>query len=353
MSQYAIYCGDTASILKTIPSECVHCVITSPPYWGLRDYGVSAQIGLEDTLEEYVEKITEVFNEIKRVLKKNGTVWLNLGDSYAGSGHGYGSEIKGKQKTNRGALFMAQMRPFEIPEGLKVKDLVGIPWRIAFALQANGWYLRSDIIWHKPNPMPESVKDRPTKSHEYLFFLTKTSKYYYDIDAIREPHHWIDHRLNRMEQYRKKVQSATLNSATTSKSNQSVMRQSSGNGNESGRWRGRKKGTGTNRESVNHPLGRNKRTVWTVPTQPFKEAHFATFPEKLVEPCLLAGCPPNGLVLDPFCGSGTTGVVALRHHRNFIGIELNPKYVEMAEKRITETHGLFAVKSAGQKGMFQ
>jgi DNA modification methylase len=315
MKDYTLYCGDALRLLKTIDSECMDCVVTSPPYWGLRDYGVKGQIGLEETPQEYIEKIVQVFSEVKRILKRTGTVWLNLGDSYAGSGHGYGSEIKGKQKTNKGTLFMAQKHPFEVPSGLKAKDLVGIPWRIAFALQAVGYYLRADIIWHKPNVMPESVKDRPTKSHEYIFLLTKSHKYYYDADAIRETTEQVlIRKASRYAKYRAKSHNPKCGITQEEFAH-----------------------LGTAPSPIiplTHPRGRNKRTVWSVQTKPFKEAHFATFPEKLIEPCILAGCPPGGAVMDPFCGSGTTGVVSLKNDRNFLGMDINWDYLKMTEKRL-------------------
>lgn len=279
MSSYSIINADVLDGLAQLDDGSVQTCVTSPPYWGLRDYGVEGQIGLEKTPEEYVERMVGVFREVRRVLKDDGTLWLNLGDIYGG------------------------------PSGTQSKQLQGIPWRVAFALQADGWYLRQDIIWHKPNPMPESVRDRCTKAHEYIFLLSKQARYYYDQDACREKtgneiseeeyakldgrRHFHEHDLTQgMMQYNTEFKSAT------------------------------------------HPLGRNKRSVWTVPPQSYSEAHFATFPPKLIEPCILAGCPVDGIVLDPFCGSGTTGMVALRHGRRFIGIELNAEYVDMAHRRI-------------------
>ncbi len=283
--------GDVLEKLREIPDESVDCVITSPPYWGLRDYGVEGQLGLEKTPEEYVAKMVEVFREVRRVLKKEGTLWLNLGDSYNGSG-GAGGDY------NKGGLKEGQPRYNGRNIGsLKPKDLVGIPWRVALALQADGWYLRQDIIWAKPNPMPESVTDRCTKSHEYVFLMAKSPKYYFDGEAIKE----------------KSVSETKERTRKTGEGQDSKI--------------------GTKGSAGNGGL-RNKRSVWTITTKPFKEAHFATFPEDLISPMVLAGCPKGGVCLDPFIGSGTTGLVAKKLGRNYIGIELNPKYVEMAERRI-------------------
>lgn len=310
-----IYQGDVLEVLKTFPDECIDCVVTSPPYWGLRDYGVDNQIGLESTPEEYVNKIVEIFREIKRILKKEGTAWLNLGDSYNGTGYGQENNNSPKQLSNRGAKTSASNG--KNIKTLKPKDLVGIPWRVAFALQTDGWYLRQDIIWHKPNPMPESVTDRCTKSHEYVFLLAKSQKYFYDNEAIKDKY------------------IAPMN-----------------------RWGGDKlkadgiskwdKGTGQTtyrkRNMRPDPNGRNKRSVWTIKTKPFSEAHFATFPTDLIEPMIKAGCPENGIVLDPFMGSGTTALVAKRLNRNYVGIELNPEYIKIAEDSIKSDREGFAMK---------
>jgi DNA modification methylase len=279
----------------------------------LRDYGVEGQLGLEKTPEEYVSKMVEIFREVRRVLRKDGTLWLNLGDSYAGSMKGIGADGTAyggpKQRTNSGSIGIME-KPLKAKEiGLKPKDLVGIPWMVAFALRADGWYLRSDIIWHKPNVMPESVKDRPTKAHEYLFLLSKSPKYYYDYMAISEEAKYA-------EQHAKKSTSWGTNRKHPNKNN--VEKYAYTGDNHTTLQGGRK----------------NKRTVWNINTRPFKGAHFAVFPPDLVEPCILAGCPKDGIVLDPFMGSGTTGMVAAMHQRNFIGFELNPEYCKMAERRI-------------------
>lgn len=296
-----IYNMDCLEGLKQLPDNSINCCVTSPPYWGLRDYGVEGQIGLEKTPEEYVANMVEVFREVKRVLRKDGTLWLNLGDSYNGSG-GAGGDY------NKGGLKEGQPKyPGRKVAGLKPKDLVGIPWRVAFALQVDGWYLRQDIIWHKPNPLPESVKDRCTKAHEYIFLLAKSSQYYYDNEAIKE-----DAKPESEKRYK-----STFHTGKKEISGQGRP------GNVSN-TPGYKKWTGK----------RNKRSVWTVTVKPFKEAHFATFPPDLIKSCILAGCPAGGVVLDPFIGSGTTGMVAAMYQRNFIGFELNSEYCKMAEKRI-------------------
>ena len=296
--------GDCLEELRKLPSEAVDCCITSPPYYGLRNYGCDGQIGLEESPEAYVSKLVEVFREVRRVLKKEGTLWLNLGDSYCSIGHkksssGYGTTGLAGGKAQEHTI----LRHENNGPGLKHKDLIGIPWAVAFALRADGWYLRSDIIWHKPNCMPESVTDRPTKAHEYIFLLSKSQKYYYDSEAIKEESITNDPRKPYTSLGAKELDGREV-------------------------WH-----SGERRENGDFTK-RNKRTVWTIPTQPFKEAHFATFPEELVEPCIKAGCPEGGIVLDPFFGAGTTGLVAKKLGRCFVGIELNPRYIGMAQKRI-------------------
>ena len=300
-----ILTGDCREMLRTLEAGSVRTCITSPPYFGLRDYGHDGQIGLEQTPDDYVKELVEVFREVRRVLSDDGTLWLSLGDSYAGSGVGGGGNRKGNENGQHDAL-KALGRP-PVPTGLKPKDLIGIPWRVAFALQQDGWYLRSDIIWHKPNPMPESVTDRPTKSHEYLFLLTKSPRYYYDHEAIKEEalHPNIKHKSN------KKPEGASVAYIGNPPTNL-----------------GR---AGTSDNGL-----RNKRDVWTITTKPFKGAHFAVMPEALVEPCVLAGSAEGDTVLDPFTGSGTVAVVANRHGRNFVGTELNADYAEIARERITK-----------------
>ena len=313
--------GNVNDKLKEIESDSIQCVVTSPPYWGLRDYGTDDQLGLEETPEEYVENMVKVFREVKRVLKDDGTVWLNLGDSYArqgGDSSEFGRHWDGReQNPNNGHNRYAG----EI--GLKPKNLVGIPWRVAFALQADGWYLRQDIIWHKPNPMPESVTDRCTKSHEYIFLLSKSAKYFYDNDAIKEKAVVSDNRARGMERnaesYRGKVKYNDNNYGGGGTSFQG----------HSGNYK-------ANGELINPDGMRNKRSVWTINTKPYKDAHFAVFPPKLPELCIKAGSSEGDVILDPFFGSGTTGWVAQRLGRKWIGIELNPEYIKIAEKRFIQ-----------------
>lgn len=304
-----IYNMDCLEGLKQLPDNSINCCVTSPPYWGLRDYGVEGQLGLESTPEEYVAKMVEIFREVRRVLRDDGVVFLNLGDSYFGSSMTGGTNSIESSAKRKGRMFKkpSNCTPKQGKNQLKPKDLVGIPWMVAFALRADGWYLRQDIIWHKPNPMPESVKDRCTKAHEYIFLLTKSAQYYYDNEAIKED----------AEPESEKKYGSTFHTGKKEISGQ-------GRPGNASNTPGYKKWTGK----------RNKRSVWTVTVKPFKEAHFATFPPDLIKPCILAGCPAGGVVLDPFMGSGTTGMVAAMYQRNFIGFELNPEYCKMAEKRI-------------------
>lgn len=302
--------GDCREVLRTLPDQSVNCCVTSPPYFGLRDYGHARQIGLEATPDAFVSEIVAVFAEVRRVLRDDGTLWLNLGDTYAAN---RGSQVTDGKWTDVGNS--KGMKAADL--GLKPKDLIGIPWRVAFALQADGWYLRSDIIWHKPNPMPESVTDRPTKAHEYLFLLAKSERYYYDAAAIAEPALWPD----------------GSGDMTGSK----YVKESAGDP----RHR-----TKSNLPNIGARETRNKRTVWTVTTKAFSGAHFATFPPDLIEPCILAGCPVGGTVLDPFGGAGTTGLVADRLRRDAVLIELNPTYAEMARERITADAPMFASVTA-------
>lgn len=299
-----IITGNAIEVLKELPDCSADCCITSPPYLGLRDYGVNEQIGLENSVEAYINRLTDIFREVRRVLKNDGTLWLNIGDSYVSSNSEYSN--------------------------CKRKDLIGAPWLLAFALRNDGWYLRQDIIWEKPNAMPESVKDRCTKSHEYIFLFSKQSKYYFDYEAIKEPAVGFNNIVPagskgtlRPNSRLRKGNSRTFRGGGVYTKGQSfnnsaeIMRESHGN-------------------NENMTGLRNKRSVWTVATQGYKEAHFATFPEKLIEPCVLAGSRDGGIILDPFIGSGTTAVVAKKHNRGFIGIELNPEYAEMARRRLEE-----------------
>ena len=334
-----IVCGDALEVLRGLPDESVHCCVTSPPYWGLRDYGVEGQLGLEETPEGYVEKIVGVFREVRRVLRDDGTLWLNLGDSYTTGGsnrNGIGSDDpKWGGNDTKKVQKHTKIIGGNISTGLKPKNLVGIPWRVAFALQDDGWWLRSDIIWSKPNPMPESVRDRPTKAHEYIFLLSKSQKYYYDHEAIKEPVVCVGaDDGTRVFGGKNKAGANSKHPQTTGRT---YGKHSTEDPHSPGRrmvenvQRAREEGAGHDQE---FGTKRNKRTVWAVSTKPFKEAHFAVFPPDLIRPCVLAGCPPGGVVLDPFFGAGTTGLVAKQEGRGYIGIELNPEYAEMARERI-------------------
>lgn len=352
--------GDCMEVLKTLQDKSVNCIVTSPPYYGLRDYGtglwvggdaecphrriskysdktitghaqkelagnvgddiyktvcplcgavrIDKQIGLEETPEGYIEKLVSVFRECKRVLNDEGTLWINIGDSYNQNTQQatkkQGNEYFNKNRPSREQTILPKRK---MSGSCKQKDLIGIPWMLAFALRTDGWYLRQDIIWHKPNPMPESVKDRCTKSHEYIFLLSKQPHYYFNHEAIQEESKWggIDRRTDkgRIEYYGERASDEARDSNAQN-------------------------------AFVHITEKRNKRDVWSVPTKPVKQAHFATFPEDLIEPCILAGCPIGGTVLDPFCGSGTTGIVSVRNERDFIGIELNAEYAEMSVRRI-------------------
>ena len=321
MSSYQLYHGDCLATLKTFTSESINCCVTSPPYFGLRDYGVDGQIGMEHTPDDFVNSLVTVFREVRRVLKDDGTLWVNLGDSY--SAHkdckSIGQSLaKGTTRENAHVIEKSKNRTSDSKMlksvGLKNKDLIGIPWMVAFALRADGWYLRSDIIWSKPNPMPESVQDRPTKAHEYIFLLSKSQHYYYDNKAIREVAAYDGRKDTMMKGSKKYKDGSCL--ANGNANSLSVV----------GRERWRTDGNGIRM--------RNKRSVWTVTTKPYKEAHFATYPPDLILPCILAGCPEGGTVLDPFNGSGTTGQVALQNNRNYIGIELNAEYIQLTERRL-------------------
>jgi len=306
---YEIKVGDSLEVLKTMDDESVHCCVTSPPYWALRNYDHLDQLGQEATPEEYVDKLVAIMGEVHRVLRSDGTLWLNLGDSYVGSGaKGQWKDPKNKKGRN-GQQDKAQNNKVQ---GLKPKDMVGIPWRVAFALQAEGWWLRSDIIWHKTNPMPIPVNDRPTSCHEYIFLLSKSKHYYYDKDAILEP--LKD--PNRVD---------GPNCAGFGGNKHAGNRDKTLNNAYSG-----------TKYDATKLKGKNKRDVWTVATNGYKGAHFAVYPPKLIEPCILAGCPDGGIVLDPFSGSGTTGVVALNNQKKYIGIELNPEFAELSHKRIKD-----------------
>jgi DNA modification methylase len=298
-----IYHGDCIEVMAQMEPKSVHCCITSPPYWGLRDYNSDGQIGLEETPEEYVAKIVEVFRGVRRVLRGDGTLWLNMGDTYATGGKGGGGSFMNERRDGSWKHRSAVCGWRCAPDGLKHKDLVGIPWRVAFALQADGWYLRSDIIWAKPNPMPESVTDRPTKSHEHIFLMSKSAKYFYNNEAIAED--------------------------------------AAGGREKFGGDRHGTKGLDGSRNDANRFDGtivstRNKRDVWTVATQPFSEAHFAVFPPALIIPCIDAGCPKGGTVLDPFSGAGTTMLTSKERGRQSVGIDLSSEYIDIAIKRLRQ-----------------
>lgn len=330
MKNSIIVIGDALQKLQRIASGYCDCCVTSPPYYGLRDYGIPEQIGLQEQPEEYIQKLVLVFREVRRVLRDDGTLWLNMGDSYAGSNKERnkdgqpckGNSISRDSNNKFGGTLTAKKNI-----GYKSKDLMGIPWKLAFALQEDGWYLRQDIIWHKPNCMPESVKDRCTKSHEYIFLLSKSKKYYFDYEAIKEPCVGFDNRLPAGSEGTltpnsriRKGNSKTFRGGVYTHDNAfnnsaSLERNSHGN-------------------SPNDEGKRNKRDVWSVATRGYNGAHFATFPPELITPCVLAGSREGGLILDPFFGSGTTGEVAKNNNRKFLGIELNPEYAKLAAARL-------------------
>lgn len=316
----AVYERDCLEILPGLEAGSVNCCVTSPPYWGLRDYGHDDQIGLERTPADYINTMVEVFRAVRRVLRDDGTLWLNLGDTYNAynGGAGPGSKLSKAQTEQRPKLSTGYGLQ---DKSLKPKDLIGIPWRVALALQADGWWLRQDIIWHKPNPMPESVTDRCTKSHEYIFLLSKSERYYYDHGAIMTPH-----KEESLERWKAGGEETDNTKYDKEKPNTSVG----------------------NLRNGSNPLGKtgaNKRSVWTVNTKPYPQAHFATFPPELITPCIMAGCPEGGTVLDPFTGSGTTAEVAQRNGCKFVGCELNPEYIELIKSRFAQRS--FLLDAAG------
>lgn len=306
-----ILCGDALEILKTLPPCSVNMCVTSPPYYGLRDYGIDRQIGTEDSPALYIEKLVDVFSEVYRILRKDGTLWINIADSYAGSGKGgWNTPLKSGISQQ-----LYNPKSFNMPKkwkGIKAKDMIGIPWSLAFSLRDYGWYLRSDIIWQKSNCMPESVKDRPSKSYKHIFLLAKSKKYYYDYQSIQVP-----------------AAQSSIERAKRAVSNIGKY----ANGIECQNMQA----IFLPRDHSKELTMRNKRDVWTVSTNSYRsDGHFAMYPEKLIEPCILAGCPIGGVVLDPFFSSGTTGATAKRLGREYIGIELNPEYCTIAEKRIND-----------------
>lgn len=323
--------GDCREVLRTLPAASVHCCVTSPPYFGLRDYDVAGQIGLELTPDQYVAELVKVFGEVWRVLRDDGTLWINLGDSYANDSKWGGSSGGKHVKALHGNSSVGRSK---VKTGLKPKELIGIPWMVAFALRAEGWCLRQDIVWHKPNPMPESVKDRCTRSHEYIFMFAKSSRYHYDADAIAEDAIYAG-LANQDDRGFKNPRSFKGKHRAGYRSSDKQRGHSRRHAGFNERW--------DKMEKAQQGSGkRNKRSVWSVATRPFAEAHFATFPPDLIEPAILAGCPEGGMVLDPFGGAGTTGLVADRLGRDAILIELNPDYAAIAERRLRGDAGLFA-----------
>ena len=315
-----VYNEDCLSGLKKLPDECVDCCVTSPPYYALRDYGVDGQIGLEDTPQAYIDRLTDVFMEVHRVLKPTGTLWINIGDSYCGTGD-KGDWKDPKNVNGRNGQAISKTK---IVDGCKSKDLIGIPWMLAFSLRNAGWYLRQDIIWSKPNVMPEPVKDRCTKSHEYIFMLSKSKQYYFDYEQIQEEATTMENRpagvvRNRKFGYDSKQNLHPEAYLMSGKSKQGEV------------------------SADDMPTGkRNKRDVWSVNTKPDLNAHFAVYPEELIRPCILAGCPKGGVVLDPFMGSGTTGRCAHRWGRHYIGFELNPEYIDIIRRKTNVEVDMFA-----------
>ena len=320
--------GDCRESMRSMIAQGVRVqtCVTSPPYFGLRDYGHEGQLGLEETPEAFVANLVEVFRQVRELLADDGTLWLNLGDSYAGASKA-GKPRPGSGRAD-GVIDKRAQRNINgvgtVP-GCKEKDLIGIPWRVAFALQADGWYLRQDIIWHKPNPMPESVTDRCTKAHEYIFLLSKSAKYYYNHDAVREPH--VGDAAKAVAQGTKIVGQRGINPSARRglTDGQGTQFKKSGH---SGYF-------GADGKCLLNPLGKNRRSVWTVPTRSYKGAHFATFPKDLITPCVLAGSRPGDIVLDPFMGSGTTAEVALENGRQYLGCELNPTYGALQQQRLS------------------
>lgn len=318
--------GNSLEVLKSLPDNSIDCCVTSPPYYALRDYGCDGQIGLEETPEKYIERLCDVFSEVRRVLTPEGTLWLNIGDSYNGNKVGNAEVVKNKKVSESNDFHK------KLWSGAKPKDLIGIPWMLAFALRSQGWYLRQDIIWQKPNPMPESVTDRCTKSHEYIFLLSKSQKYYFDHEAIQE---------EATSSEKPRVFGANNQKGTLRNDIGRVYKPRTKNCQYDGQ---RPNSIHLAREAglsdEVYPV-RNKRDVWSVNVKPCSEAHFATYPFELIKPCILAGCPENGIVLDPFMGSGTTAIVARSLNRNYLGIELNPEYIKIAHKRLDKHLGMF------------
>lgn len=316
--------------LKQLPDESVQCCVTSPPYWGLRDYKVKGQLGMEKTPNEFIRNMVEVFSEVKRALKKDGTLWVNIGDSYASAGKNR-TTLQATAKTTLAGSTTTQeqilVQMNKVVGDLKPKDLVGIPWMLAFALRTDGWFLRQEIIWNKPNPMPESVEDRCTRAHENIFMFSKSARYFYDHESIKSEA--VPHSPN-PSHFSDGTKKSTLLRQRGEKQRGHSRRHAGFND----RWDNM-----TTKEQ--QAMGANKRSVWTVATQPFPEAHFATFPEEIPDTCILAGSKEGDTILDPFMGAGTTALVARKRNRNFIGFELNPDYIKIAENRLKKELGMF------------
>lgn len=349
----SIYLGDALTTLQGFPDKSVNCIVTSPPYWMLRDYNVVGQIGMEKTPEEYVSVMVAIFREARRVLRDDGTLWLNIGDSYASSGKNRTEKQATEKSTLKGSLDTQASilkQPSKLVSDLKPKDLVGIPWMLAFALRADGWYLRSDIIWAKPNCMPESVTDRPTRSHEYIFLLSKSKKYFYDHKAIKEPALYdVNGAGTAARKARQKAGNKSLPTGMNAGIRAAGFKDATKmNGKHQGKQRGySRRHSGFNERwddmtRLEQCTGmRNKRDVWFISPAQFPDAHFATFPEALIIDCIKAGCPEGGIVLDPFMGAGTTALVSAKLGRHYVGIELNEKYKSIAEKRLKKELGMF------------
>jgi site-specific DNA-methyltransferase (adenine-specific) len=334
-----ILCGDAAQMLRTLPACSVHTCVTSPPYWMLRDYGIAGQIGLEATVEEFLNRMVDVFAEVWRVLRDDGTCWVNLGDTYTSNGGHSDENIMRRRLAIRAGAVPDHIVRARRARGQKPKDLIGIPWRVAFALQDFGWYLRQDIIWHKLNPMPESVRDRCTKAHEYIFLLSKQPRYYFDKPAMQEPVSGGAHARGTGVNPKAKLPASNYSRANGPNSRMARERIPGGDASKrnASRWNVRPKQNASFAAALAGLVDtRNKRSVWSVATHPYRGAHFATFPPALIRPCILASAPVGGIVLDPFAGSGTTGAVAIAHKRRAILIEINPDYIPLIKQRLKE-----------------
>jgi len=338
MSGYQLFVGDCIESLSKMEDQSVNCCVTSPPYYGLRDYGVDGQIGLEESQDDFIDRLVAVFRQVRRVLRDDGTLWINMGDSYASRPNGVGSVRRIPQ----------------LPDSVKVKDMLGIPWMLAFALRSDGWYLRQDIIWHKPNPMPESVRDRCTKAHEYIFLLSKSPRYFFDHEAMKEP---AIGNAPGNRQHRGAAEYEDGDEHHRTKSGFIAYAERVRSKRDSFKRDGSKREqvipgqtVGTHRpdrdESAWDTDMRNRRDVWSVATRGFSGAHFATFPPALIEPCILAGCPVGGTVLDPFAGSGTTAGVAVAHDRHAVLCELNNSYASMTPRRVEEIVAMYGKQRA-------